>query len=199
MMFSRQITAIKLVATCRQFTKVSRLRIIFGPQHEPINGYKVFALVPERRMTISVSPNYTLTAFDQPLAGNSTCMGNYMEFMGNCSMTALGESWGGANCESTGVDCALNFGGGISAAITCNGQQQTYNITTDVSFSVNGTCSAGSSNATISSMASSSMAASSSAASSVPFAIAKSGALKITKSSVLLAAGLVSAMLVALV
>ncbi|KAI9283719.1 hypothetical protein BC943DRAFT_338864 [Umbelopsis sp. AD052] len=152
-MFSRQITAIKLVATCRQSTK----------------------------KTISVSPNCTLTVFDQPLAGNFTCIGNYMEFMGNCSITAMGESWGGANYDSTGVDCVLNFGGGISAAITCNGQQQAYNITTDVNFSGNYACSAGSSNATISSMASSSMAASSSAASSASFTTAKSGALKITQ------------------
>ncbi|CAO3695479.1 unnamed protein product [Umbelopsis ramanniana] len=174
-------------------------------------------------MTITVSPGCSLTSFVQAEAGNAVCVGNYVETMGLCQMTAIDEQFG-ATCDSTGVDCVLNYAGGTSHALTCNGQSQSYSAL-GVSFSGTCTCTlsaaaassapaaAATTSAPAAAVASSSAAAVASssvpaqgaagAASSTQPAVATvtvhSDAYHITKSSALLAAGLVSAMLVTMV
>lgn len=174
-------------------------------------------------MTITVSPGCAVTSFVQPEGGNALCVGNYVETMGLCQLTAINEQFG-ATCDSTGVNCVLNYGGGTSHALTCNGQQQSYSSALGISFSGTCTCTvsaaaassapaaaAGTTSAPAAASSSAGAVASSSvpaqgaasAASSTQPAVAtvtvKSNAYQISKSSALLAAGLVSAMLVTMV
>jgi hypothetical protein len=174
-------------------------------------------------MTITVSPGCAVTSFVQPEGGNAICVGNYVETMGLCQLTAINEQFG-ATCDSTGVNCVLNYAGGTSHTLMCNGQSQSYSSALGISFSGTCTCTldtvAGASSApaaaaTTSAPAVASSSAATVASSSVPAQGAasaasstqpatatvtvKSNAYQITKSSALLAAGLVSAMLVTMV